>query len=77
MLSNATGCPNCGSKKLPRGFFNMWNPNLPSDLLSDHSGNTSFEVNLEMIIKMLANQTTSYLIHRENFIQMLHTKILG
>ena len=24
------------------GFFNMLNPNLPSDLLSDHSSNTSF-----------------------------------
>ena len=24
------------------GFFDMLNPNLPSDLLSDHSSNTSF-----------------------------------
>ena len=30
MLSNATGCPNC-LKNLPRGFFNMLNPNLSSD----------------------------------------------
>ena len=25
------------------GFINMLNPNLPSDLLSEHSGNTSFK----------------------------------
>ena len=26
------------------GFFNMLNPNLQSDLFSDHSSNTSFKV---------------------------------
>ena len=41
MLSNATGCPYC-SKNLYRRVFNMLNPNFLSDLLSDHSSNTSF-----------------------------------
>ena len=30
------------SKLCTGGFLNMLNPNLPSDLLSDHSSNTSF-----------------------------------
>ena len=42
MLSNATGCPNC-SKICSAGFFNMLNPNLPSDLLADYSSNKSFK----------------------------------
>ena len=43
MLSNATGCPDF-SKNLHGGsVFDMLNPNLPSDLLSDHSSNTSFK----------------------------------
>ena len=31
------------SENLHRGFSNMLNPNLPSDLLSEHSSNTSFK----------------------------------
>ena len=30
------------------GFFNMLNPNLPSDLLSDYSSNTSFKEGLKL-----------------------------
>ena len=43
MLSNASGCPN-HFKNSQGGFFNMLNPDLQSDLRSDHSRNTSFKV---------------------------------
>ena len=42
VLSTATGCSDC-SKKLHWEFFNMLNPDLQSNLLSDHSNNTSFK----------------------------------
>ena len=32
-----------------RGFFNMLNPNLLSDLLSDHPSNTSFKRQITLI----------------------------
>ena len=31
-------------KNCARGFFGMLNPNLQSDLLSDHPSNTSFKI---------------------------------
>ena len=34
------------SKICTGGFFNMLDPNLPLDLLSDHSRNTSFKPKL-------------------------------
>ena len=33
-------------KNCTGGFFDMLNPNLPSDLLSDHSSNTNFKQGL-------------------------------
>ena len=42
VLSTATGCSDC-SKKLHWEFFNMLDPGLQSNFLSDHSNNTSFK----------------------------------
>ena len=41
MLSNTTGC-HWVQKICTGGFFNMLNPNFPSDLNSDYSRNTRF-----------------------------------
>ena len=61
MPSNATGCPNC-FKKSHRGGgeSNMRNPNLPSDLLSDHSMNKSFN-KYRVCINFMVDGTTSVL----------------
>ena len=55
MLSNVTGYP-ITLKICTGGFFYMLNPNLPSDLFSDNSSNTSFKkpiTNNPILIRIL------------------------
>ena len=47
------------SKICTEGFLNMLNPNLPSDLLSDHSSNTSFKRSFFLCLCCARNATLS------------------